>query len=643
MTDDTLQTLPLDTNIDAHIITLFERLETMRRDQQTNAFNSRLSSTLQPKKNMQAEIRTLEFWRSVISECLASFFYVFIVCGAAAGAGVGASVSSVLLATALASGLAMGTLTQCFLHISGAHINPAVTLASCVIRTISPMRATMYITAQCGGGIAGAALLYGVTVPGYQGNLQAAISHNASLAAWERLGVEFILTFVVVLTYFISTDSVKKVMGNSAPSIAASYSACSFVSMPYLNPARSLGPSFVLNKWENHWVYWFGPLIGGFASGLVYEYIFNTRRNVRRIKINMENDTSSINSEDDLNYDLDMEKPNMHNKFQGTYPTAQATSGHGQSNTNSGKSNGGNYCQNLYTTPPLLNKFEQSEPLYGGTRSMYCRSPTLMRTNLNRSQSVYAKSNTALNRDIVPRSGPLVPAQSLYPLRLGFSQHRAQSSHLQNQNVQNQLQQRSESVYAIRSLRQNQLQQQQQQHSTQIKQQQQQQRHQQPQQAPQHMQQSQPVAAQQGQTAQENQACFQAVYGTRLNPNPNDGHLKFDRRPETVYGMTMPGNRGQSAQSDDSSYGSYPSSSVTPPARTEPPPVLLYAPPPHPNSVTTPPLRTQSERKVSAPVVASQASTISMGQYNANQSSTPNQTEITSCTQCKCNNKNRAN
>ncbi|KAI9576435.1 hypothetical protein GQX74_009492 [Glossina fuscipes] len=466
----------------------------------------------------------------------------------------------------------------------------------------------------------------GVTVPGYQGNLQAAISHNASLAAWERLGVEFILTFVVVLTYFISTDSVKKVMGNSAPSIAASYSACSFVSMPYLNPARSLGPSFVLNKWENHWVYWFGPLIGGFASGLVYEYIFNTRRNVRRIKINMENDTSSINSEDDLNYDLDMEKPNMHNKFQGTYPTAQATSGHGQSNTNSGKSNGGNYCQNLYTTPPLLNKFEQSEPLYGGTRSMYCRSPTLMRTNLNRSQSVYAKSNTALNRDIVPRSGPLVPAQSLYPLRLGFSQHRAQSSHLQNQNVQNQLQQRSESVYAIRSLRQNQLQQQQQQHSTQIKQQQQQQRHQQPQQAPQHMQQSQPVAAQQGQTAQENQACFQAVYGTRLNPNPNDGHLKFDRRPETVYGMTMPGNRGQSAQSDDSSYGSYPSSSVTPPARTEPPPVLLYAPPPHPNSVTTPPLRTQSERKVSAPVVASQASTISMGQYNANQSSTPNQT-----------------
>lgn len=59
------------------------------------------------------------FFRSIIAECLASFLYVFIVCGAAAGAGVGASVSSVLLATALSSGFVVTTLTQCFSHISG--------------------------------------------------------------------------------------------------------------------------------------------------------------------------------------------------------------------------------------------------------------------------------------------------------------------------------------------------------------------------------------------------------------------------------------------------------------------------------------------------------------------------------------------
>ncbi|KAJ6648195.1 Neurogenic protein big brain [Pseudolycoriella hygida] len=121
--------------------------------------------SLKPLKQFDEVVETVEarvaYKKCIRSECLASFLYVFIVCGAAAGAGVGASVSSVLLATALASGFAITTLTQCFSHISGAHINPSITMGMAVIRAISPLRAAMYITAQCGGGIAGAALLYG--------------------------------------------------------------------------------------------------------------------------------------------------------------------------------------------------------------------------------------------------------------------------------------------------------------------------------------------------------------------------------------------------------------------------------------------------------------------------------------------------
>lgn len=74
-------------------------------------------------------------------------------------------------------------------------------------------------------------VLYRVTVPGYQGNLQAAIAHTSNLAAWERFGVEMILTFIVVLAYFMSTDSYKSYFGVSALSIGAAYSACSFVSV----------------------------------------------------------------------------------------------------------------------------------------------------------------------------------------------------------------------------------------------------------------------------------------------------------------------------------------------------------------------------------------------------------------------------
>lgn len=83
-----------------------------------------------------------------------------------------------------------------------------------------------------------------VTVPGYQGNLQAAIAHTSTLAAWERFGVEMVLTFIVVLAYFMSTDTYKSYFGVSSLSIGAAYGACSFVSVS--NKKGNL-PFFVFN------------------------------------------------------------------------------------------------------------------------------------------------------------------------------------------------------------------------------------------------------------------------------------------------------------------------------------------------------------------------------------------------------------
>lgn len=251
--------------------------------------------------------------------------------------------------------------------------------------------------------------------------------------------------------------------------------------MPYLNPARSLGPSFVLNKWDNHWVYWVGPLIGGIVSGLLHEFIFSTKKTMKKLKDDVD---SSINSDEDVNYDMDVEKPQQQGKYHAYRPTSGTLPSQQR------------YCQSIYTAEPT-SKTDRVESIYGGTKSMYCKSPPLTRANLNRSQSVYTKSNTALNRDLSVRSGPLVPAQSLYPLRVT----QPQSSHLQNQNVQNQLQQRSESIYGIRSsMRQpgpaDRM----------------------PQQIPTHPQAGDPQA-------------FQPIYGTRNNPNCSTDALKFDREP----------------------------------------------------------------------------------------------------------------
>lgn len=429
-------------NVEYHLVTLFEKLDAVRRDATC------VSPPTTQRPSMQAEVRTLEFWRSIISECLAAFFYVFIVCGAASGAASAPNltsmpVPSVTLATALSTGFAVATLTQCFGHVSGAHVNPAVTVAMLVTRNITPLRALMFVTAQCGGAIAGAALLYGVTTPGYMGY------NPVYLNSWERFTVEFILTFIVVFTYFVSMDTYRKWLGSSALTIGSAYLACTLVSMPSMNPARTLGPAFVMNKWDNHWVYWIGPLLGGAVSGVIYEFIFNPRRHVCQPKESIDGDSLSIHSDDDP-YD-ELEKPAVP-KFHGsTYNTLRGGDiyrppvNHTSPPAPASPTGPGTaYCPSvtsasLYSAPPC--KLDRVESLYGGTKSLYTKSPPLTRANLNRSQSVYSKVPAG---PVLPRPGPLVPAQSLYPMRFN------QNHNTTNQNVQNQQNQRSESIYGVR-------------------------------------------------------------------------------------------------------------------------------------------------------------------------------------------------
>lgn len=88
---------------------------------------------------------------------------------------------------------------------------------------------------------------FSVSLPGYQGNLQAALSHTHTIGTWERLGVEMVLTFVVVFTYFVSTNTHRKIFGNAAMMIGAAYSACNFVSVSWnvSQNRRILWSSFV--------------------------------------------------------------------------------------------------------------------------------------------------------------------------------------------------------------------------------------------------------------------------------------------------------------------------------------------------------------------------------------------------------------
>ncbi|XP_045143145.1 aquaporin-2 isoform X1 [Echinops telfairi] len=192
------------------------------------------------------ELRSIAFSRAVFSEFLATLLFVFFGLGSALN---WPQALPSVLQIALAFGLAIGTLVQTLGHISGAHINPAVTVACLVGCHVSFLRATFYVAAQLLGAVAGAAILHELTPPDIRGDLAVnALSNNTT--AGQAVTVELFLTLQLVLCIFASTDDRRgDNLGTPALSIGFSVALGHLLGIHYtgcsMNPARSLAPAVV--------------------------------------------------------------------------------------------------------------------------------------------------------------------------------------------------------------------------------------------------------------------------------------------------------------------------------------------------------------------------------------------------------------
>jgi MIP family channel proteins len=237
-------------------------------------------------------------WRAVFAEFLATLLFVFLGAGAVVAVGgvlpIGLEepspdVSAVLgvgqlVAIALAHGLAIAVLVAATAKLSGGHINPAVTFAAVITGRMKAGPGVLYVAAQLVGAVVGALLLDVVLAPGAEGstNLGAhALNDSALSSDIAGLIVEIILTFVLVFTVFaVAVDP--RGPANLAPiAIGLAVLIDHFVGVPLtgasMNPARSFGPALVANSWDDHWVYWIGPLSGGALAGLLYYFLYLTR------------------------------------------------------------------------------------------------------------------------------------------------------------------------------------------------------------------------------------------------------------------------------------------------------------------------------------------------------------------------------
>ncbi|XP_068678489.1 aquaporin-4-like [Montipora foliosa] len=237
------------------------------------------------KMLLMTEIKNLHFWSSAFVELIATFFFIFLTTGTTITWNINHPPSTELIS--LSFGFSIATLAMCSLHLSGGHINPAVTIAMMAIRKVTILRGVTYVIFQVVGGIAGSIVLKFITPEAKRGTLGATVP-GPEVTPGQAFGVEILLTFLLVFTVCASTDSKRLHYGYEVPlSIGLCVAVCHFIGIGFtgcgINPARSFGPALVMNKseiWEHHWVYWAGPVVGALIAAVLYQVVFRARQDM---------------------------------------------------------------------------------------------------------------------------------------------------------------------------------------------------------------------------------------------------------------------------------------------------------------------------------------------------------------------------
>lgn len=228
---------------------------------------------------LRAEDLNESTFRAALAELIGTLLFVFIGAGAVVAVG-GFSDSGALVAIALAHGLAIATMVAMTAKISGGHINPAVTFSMIVTRKMKLGPGIVYIAAQLIGAVIGALLLDIVLVDGLTAGWHPGVTENVDGTGAAVL-VEAILTFVLVFVVFATAMDPRGV-GTIAPlAIGLAILIDHFVGVPLtgasMNPARSFGPALVAGEWDDHWIYWAGPLLGGALAAVTYQLLYMNR------------------------------------------------------------------------------------------------------------------------------------------------------------------------------------------------------------------------------------------------------------------------------------------------------------------------------------------------------------------------------
>jgi aquaporin Z len=220
--------------------------------------------------------------KRAVAEFLGTLWLVFGGCGSAVLAAAFPQVGIGLLGVSLAFGLTVLTMAFAIGHISGCHLNPAVSVGLWVGKRFPASELLPYIVAQVLGGIAGAGILYVIasgkegfsTAAGFAANGYGAHSPGG-YTLLAALVAEVVLTFFFLMVILGSTD--KRAPQGFAPiAIGLALTLIHLIGIPVtnlsVNPARSTGPAVFVGGWalSQLWLFWLAPIVGAAIAGVVY-------------------------------------------------------------------------------------------------------------------------------------------------------------------------------------------------------------------------------------------------------------------------------------------------------------------------------------------------------------------------------------
>ncbi|MEP0810301.1 aquaporin [Trichocoleus sp. ST-U2] len=227
-------------------------------------------------------------WNSVFQSCkqqaIAEGVGTFILVFAGTGAVMVNQISDgavTHLGISFVFGAVVAALIYALGHISGAHFNPAVTLAFWTSGFFPKRQVLPYILAQSLGAIAASALLW--MALGRVGNLGATVPLEGN---WlQSLVLETVLTFILMFVIFGSGLDRRAPIGFAGLAIGLTVGLEAAFMGPItgasMNPVRSLGPALVGGIWQHHWVYWVAPILGAQLAVLIYSQLSNGFRDIK--------------------------------------------------------------------------------------------------------------------------------------------------------------------------------------------------------------------------------------------------------------------------------------------------------------------------------------------------------------------------